>query len=161
LELIPKVLGELRKRGIQTVEFVLTLKSKDFEQHIGKQDGIYNVGPIKPDECPSLYRECDAMFLPTLAECFSASYPEAMIMEKPVITTDLGFARSICGEAALYFKAKDAEAAADQIERLLDDKKLEATLIAQGHEELKKFDSPHQRAKKYIELCANLAKVQA
>ena len=79
------------------------------------------------------------------------------MMEKPIVTTDLGFARSICGDAALYFKAKNAEAAADQIERLLDDKELRATLIAQGRKELKKFDSPQQRAEKYIELCVSMA----
>ena len=156
LELIPKVLGELRKRGIQTVEFVLTLKSKDFEQHIGKQDGIHNVGPIKPKECPALYQECDGMFLPTLAECFSASYPEAMIMEKPIVTSDLGFARSICGEAALFYEAKNAKAAADQIEKLINNKDLQANLVAKGKEQMKTFDSPQDRARKYIELCEKL-----
>ena len=156
LDIIPKVLQELNERGIHSVEFVLTLKKEDFEQHIGAQKGIYNVGPVKPEECPSLYQECDGMFLPTLAECFSASYPEAMLMRKPIVTTNLGFAKSICGEAALYFKAKDAEAAADQIERLLDDKGLREALIVQGRIELKKFDSPQQRAKKYIELCVSM-----
>ena len=157
LELIGDIVEVLEQRGRKNFEFVLTIKPEELERAFKRQEHITNVGPVPPKECPSLYRECDAMFLPTLAECFSASYPEAMIMDKPIITSDLGFARSICGEAALYFKAKDAEAAADQIERLLDEKELESTLIAQGHEELKKFDSPQERAKKYIELCALIA----
>ena len=158
LELIKEVAGILEERGRQNFEFVLTIKPEEFDHAFKGQNHIVGVGPVPPRECPSLYRECDAVFLPTLAECFSASYPEAMIMEKPIITTDLGFARSICGDAALYFKAKDANAAVDQIERLLDDKELEETLIAQGHEELKKFDSPQERAKKYIDLCVSMAK---
>ena len=161
LELISELARILEVRGRKDFEFVLTIRCEEFDRTFKGQKHIVNVGQVPPHECPSLYRECDAMFLPTLAECFSASYPEAMIMDKPIITTDLGFARSICGDAALYFKAKDAEAAADQIERLLDDKELEATLIAQGHEELKKFDSPQERAKKYIELCALMVKLQA
>ena len=160
LELIGDIVKILEQRGHKNFEFVLTIKREELGQVFKGQAHITTVGPVAPKECPSLYRECDAMFLPTLAECFSASYPEAMIMDKPIITTDLGFARSICGDAALYFKAKDAEAAADQIEILLEDKELEATLIAKGHEELKKFDSPLIRAKKYIEICASMAKAQ-
>lgn len=153
LDLIPNVLQKLRKRGINNVEFVLTLKAEDFERHIGVQEGIHNVGPVKPEECPSLYQEYDGMFLPTLAECFSASYPEAMLMEKPIVTTDLGFARSICGDAALFYEAKNAKAAAEQIERLIKDKELQQDLVAKGKKQLKTFDSPQERAKKYIELC--------
>jgi glycosyltransferase involved in cell wall biosynthesis len=158
LEIIPQVLAELKQRGIDQVEFVVTLKPEDFEQYIGKHEGIHNVGPIKPPECPSLYQECGGMFLPTLAECFSASYPEAMIMEKPIITTDLGFARSICAEAALFYEAKNALAAADQIEKLINDKELQGNLMAKGKEQLKTFDSPQERARKYIELCESLVK---
>lgn len=158
LELIPKILQELGNRGIDSVEFVLTLKTEDFERHIGAQEGILNVGPVKPEECPSLYQECDGMFLPTLAECFSASYPEAMLMEKPIVTTDLGFARSICGEAALFYEAKNAISAADQIERLIKDEELQKDLVAKGKEQLKTFDTPQERAMKYIELCERLGK---
>lgn len=157
LELIKDVAKILRERGRSEFEFVLTIKTEDFERVFKDQNHIVNIGPIPPVECPSLYRECDAMFLPTLVECFSASYPEAMIMDKPIITSDLGFAHSICGEAALYFRPKDAEAAADQIVRLLDDKQLEKELIKQGHEELKKFDSPQERANKYLKLCSTVA----
>ncbi|KAB1063543.1 glycosyltransferase [Salibacter halophilus] len=156
LEIIPKVLEILKSRGVGNVEFVLTLKEEDYQKYIGFHGQIQNVGPIKPPECPSLYSECDGMFLPTLAECFSASYPEAMIMEKPILTTDLGFARSICGDAALFYEPKNAEHAADQIERLIEDKDLQGDLIAKGKEQLKTFDSPQERAEKYINLCEKL-----
>jgi glycosyltransferase involved in cell wall biosynthesis len=64
---------------------------------------VYNLGPIPIPECASLYKECDAMFLPTLLECFSASYIEAMYMEKPIVTSDLDFAHTVCGNSALNF----------------------------------------------------------
>lgn len=157
LEILPKVLGELKERGIHNVEFVLTLKGEYFESYIDTQSGIHNVGPVKPPECPSLYAECDALFMPTLAECFSASYPEAMVMEKPIVTTDLGFARSICGEAALFYKAQDAKAAADKIEILINDPSLQAQLIAKGKQQLQSFDTPKERAEKYLHLCKALS----
>lgn len=161
LELIPKVQDELEILGIENVEFILTLEEGDFHHHIGQQKGIINVGPVPPEECPSLYKECDGMFLPTLAECFSASYPEAMIMEKPIVTTDLDFARSICGEAALFFSPQNAADAAKVIIKLIQNKILQKELIEKGKERLKHFDSPKERARKYLEICEKYAKQRA
>jgi len=160
LDLIPQVREVLRREGKIEVTFVLTLPEADFDRHFsaaGQKEGIINIGPVKPKECPSLYNECDLMFLPTLAECFSASYPEAMVMERPIITTDLGFARSICGEAALFFPPRNARAAARQIERLAADAALQEELIRKGRERLKAFDTPPQRAEKYLSICRKLA----
>lgn len=153
LELIPEILEILTQKGISNIEFILTLNEDDFKNHIGQDDRIHNVGPVPPEACPSLYNECDALFLPTLAECFSASYPEAMMMEKPIITTDLGFARSICKNAALYFSAKDATSAVECIIQLVEDKSLQEHLILEGRKQLAEFDAPKTRAKKYLELC--------
>ncbi|MHA7865531.1 glycosyltransferase family 4 protein [Flagellimonas marinaquae] len=158
LEIIPKVLSILGSKGINNIKFVLTLKKEDFENKIGAHPSIVNVGPIKPFECPSLYAECDALFLPTLAECFSASYPEAMIMEKPIITTDLGFAHNICADAAIFYKPMDAVSAADAIEKLINDNTLQNTLIKNGKKQLKSFDSPEERASKYLEVCETISK---
>lgn len=153
LERIPKIANILQERGIHHVRFILTLKNEDFEQKIEKHPYVVNVGPILPKDCPALYAACDAMLLPTLAECFSASYPEAMVMKKPIITTNLGFAKSICGDAALYFDAQNAKAAADKIVELMGNDALSRELIACGLEQLKTFDSTRQRAEKYLDLC--------
>ncbi|WP_114752696.1 glycosyltransferase [Pleomorphovibrio marinus] len=158
LELIPKVQDELEILGIDNVEFILTLEEGDFHQHIGQQRGIINVGPVPPVECPSLYRECDGMFLPTLAECFSASYPEAMIMEKPIVTTDLGFAHSICGRAALYYSPQNAAEAAKAILKLIQNEGLQKELIEKGKDQLRIFDTPKERARKYLKICEKYAK---
>jgi glycosyltransferase involved in cell wall biosynthesis len=159
LEIIKEIIPLLQKKRWNNVKFVLTLKEEDFQKYIGEHPNIINVGPLRPQECPSLYRECDAMFLPTLAECFSASYPEAMIMHKPIITTDLGFARSICGKAALYFEPMNARKAAEQIEKLCSNPWLQIDLKNKGIEELKKFDSPFNRAKKYLDICKKICKI--
>jgi glycosyltransferase involved in cell wall biosynthesis len=157
LEIIPQVVKELSKRGVTNIEFILTVSQDDFEKKISSKESIINIGPVQPEECPSLYNECDIMFLPTLAECFSASYPEAMKMEKPIITTDLGFAHSICGDAALYFEPMNPVAAADKIVMLLKDKKLWEALIKKGKQQLRQFDSAESRAQKYLDLCQQLS----
>ena len=158
LELIPAIAKILEARGINHFRFVLTLKPEEFQQYIKTHPLIINLGPVKPEACPSLYQECDGMFLPTLAECFSASYPEAMVMEKPIITTDLGFARSICGEAALYFKPKNAQDAADKFIELVQNPALIKELVNKGKKQLSKFDNARERARKYLEICEQYAK---
>ena len=40
----------------------------------------------------------------------------------------------------------------------LKDKDLQNSLIGRGKEQLKTFDSPQERARKYIELCAKISK---
>lgn len=153
LEIIPQVADLLIREGYENVKFVLTLKPQDFEKHIGSHSAIINVGPVSPQDCPTLYNECDFMFLPTLAECFSASYPEAMIMKKPIITTDMGFARSICGDAAIYFRPLDAKSSCGAILKVVFNNDLKQKLVKNGLVQLRKFDTPSERALKYISLC--------
>lgn len=159
LEIIPEVSRILKAKGYDNIKFILTLDETSFYQKVNPQgdDNIINVGPVKPEECPSLYNECDFMFLPTLAECFSASYPEAMKMEKPIVTTDLGFARSICGDAALFYEPMNAKDAANKIEQLISNIKLQLELIRKGKEQLNKFDTPRSRAEKYLKICEKIS----
>jgi len=136
----------------------VTLPETAFDKHFPNKcrDCVINTGPVKPDEGPSLYKECDALFLPTLLECFSASYPEAMAMDKPILTTDMAFSRSICGEAALYFKPADPEDAVKKIHTLINDKQLRNSLVLVGRKQLQTFDTPAERAEKYLSICESL-----
>lgn len=114
------------------------------------------IGKVDIAVCPSLYRQADIMFQPTLLECFTATYPEAMKMEVPILTTDLEFARGLCGDAALYYSPLSAEDAACKIEQLATDSALRARLVAAGKEQLRRYDSYQQRVEKLIYLLENL-----
>ena len=154
LEIIPSVIDALYKKGIDNVEFVLTLKDEDYRRVIPEKyrNRVCNAGFVEPKDAPSLYCECDVMFLPTLAECFSASYPEAMIMGLPIVTTDLEFAHSICGDAGMFFEPMNGTDAADKIKMLIDNPALYEELVAKGKKELKKFDLPTERAQKILQI---------
>lgn len=160
-EIIPEIIDVLKNRGIDNVKFILTIKKEVYNSIYNDKyhKDIITLGPVKPEECPSLYNECDIMFLPTLAECFSASYPEAMVMGKPIITTDLGFAHSICGEAALYYDPINPVSAAERIIKLMNNSGLQKELINKGKQQLKKFLSPEERAKKYLNICKEISGV--
>lgn len=158
LEIIPEIIACLPNRVSSPIEFVLTLTPDEYRAKISPSlaPEVKLVGPVPPAECPALYNECDAMFLPTLAECFSASYAEAMIMEKPIVTTDLGFARGICGPAAVYYAPADPLAAAEAIVNLATSVISQQKLRAAGKLRLRSFDTAISKTTKILGLCSEL-----
>ena len=139
------------------VRFVLTLEDKSFHAMFPtKTDRIINLGTIPQKSCPSIYKQCDALFAPTLLETFSAAYPEAMKMEKPILTSNYSFATDVCQDAALYFDPLDPEDIANKIKQLVTDKSLQKELIEKGKNRVKEFETARTRAEKYIEICENI-----
>lgn len=155
LNVIPDVIEALPPQVTERIRFVLTLPKADYEREFTSRvrDRIVNVGPVRMEDGPALYRECDALFLPTLLECFSASYVEAMAMNRPILTSDLDFARSICKSAAVYFDPMDPASIANAICSVAESDTLRHDLVRQGEEELAKFDSARTRAEKFIRIC--------
>lgn len=147
------VVKELRERYPEfKVRFVLTFDENEMPVPSDIRDSFVFVGRVDVAECPHLYEQCDIMFMPTLLECFTATYPEAMRMEKPIVTTDLEFARGLCGNAACYYSAVDPKSAAEAIYKVATDKEYAAKLVANGKEQLKSFDNYEQRADKLINI---------
>lgn len=154
LEIIGLVAKKLEALGYSNVEFIVTLKKDDFSKCFkgSMSSKIINVGPIKPKECASLYKECDALILPTLLECFSANYAEALFMKKPILTTDLSFAKTVCGDAALYFTPLNENDAVDKIIKLINDPHIRVQLIENGNLRLKNFPNAKERANLIINI---------
>lgn len=132
--------------------FVLTCKEAPFELPEKLSRHFVFIGKVDVSECPNLYKQADIMFMPTLMECFTATYPEAMRMEVPIVTTDLEFARGLCGDAACYYSAVDAKAAAEAICKVATDKEYAQKLVVAGKEQLKNFDNYEQRAEKLVKI---------
>ncbi len=148
LAIIPQVVEKLPTSIQHRIRFVLTLPDDDFTTHfpVESRGNIINIGPVPIEEGAGLYRECDAMFLPTLLECFSASYAEAMAMERPIVTSDLGFARTVCADAALYFDPMDPGDIAAKICSLVESETVRRNLAEKGKLRLPAFGSARSRA---------------
>jgi glycosyltransferase involved in cell wall biosynthesis len=69
----------------------------------GLTDIILNAGVVKMSDVPKWYKATQALLLPTLLESFSGTYIEAMHFERPIFTSNLDFAKEVCGDAAYYF----------------------------------------------------------
>jgi len=135
-------------------KFFLTIDRSEFgiSESDSLNDNIEFLGKVSIKQCPNLYSQCDFLFLPTLLECFSASYCEAMFMQKPILTSNLSFAIGICGKAASYFDMTDAEDIANKIVDLALHKDLQKQLIENGLKQLKTFDTANVRAQKYLQI---------
>lgn len=130
--------------------FVLTCSESAMPVPPPLQHHFVFVGKVDVSECPNLYEQADIMFMPTLMECFTATYPEAMRMEVPIVTTNLEFAHGLCGDAACYYSAIDPKAAAEAIYRVATDKAYVKQLTEAGKRQLLTYDNYEQRADKLI-----------
>jgi glycosyltransferase involved in cell wall biosynthesis len=155
LQIIPKVIAYLNQKHKDfKFRFVVTLKEGELGQNLEEiiNKNIVYLGKTNINKCPVLYYQSDAIFLPTLLECFTATYPEAMRMKKPILTSNLNFATSLCEDAAVYFEPLDAKNIGDAIYQIATNSDRRERLIKNGEEQLKKYDTYATRAEKYIEI---------
>jgi len=103
------------------------------------QEHIVNVGLLKQEELAGYFYNSDALFFPTPLESFSGTYLEAMHFECPIITSDIDFARYICGDAAVYFDFWDIDNISEKICTVRDGAQLRQKLVADGKERVSRF----------------------
>jgi hypothetical protein len=61
------------------------------------------VDKLEPEEVLNVYRTADALLFLSLSESFGFPLIEAMWIGLPIICPDLPYARTLCGEQAIYF----------------------------------------------------------
>ncbi|MFS1984180.1 glycosyltransferase [Vibrio breoganii] len=136
-----------------TAKFIVTLPNEVYDSKSFQfKKYTYNVGPVLPEQCPYIYEEAGALFLPTLLETFSASYPEAMVMNVPILTSDLDFARDICKDSAIYFDPSDSYDIADKIYNLASDDSLRLNKIRKAKNLLSTMPNSSQRLQQILNI---------
>jgi glycosyltransferase involved in cell wall biosynthesis len=90
-----------------------------------------------------LYLNCKAYVFASLSEGFGLPPLEAMTYGAPVVASNASCIPEICGEAGYYFDALDPKDMAKKINKVLDDETLRKQLVANGHEQVKKFSWEH------------------
>ncbi len=140
LTIVPSVAYELTHRTTVPFEFTLTLppsspawsRIRREAAERGVSTHVRTVGSVPHQQFAGLYRNADAVFLPTLLECSTAVYPESMAAKVPVVTSDLDFSREACGDAALYFRPESPAEGAAVLAALIADTNLRQRLIEEG-----------------------------
>ena len=103
---------------------------------LGVADALVNLGPLSMNALAEAYRRASLVFLPTLREASTAVYPEAFHFRRPLVTSDIDFARELCGNAALFAPPLDPAALAGRIAEIADDRAVAQRLIEAGSRRL-------------------------
>ncbi len=123
-------------------------------------DIIINVGPVSSTHIPSLYKQSDALLIPTLLESFSGTYAEAMYHKIPILTSDMDFASDVCGDAALYFDPLQVNSILNTINQIFKNEKLRLKKTNTANERLNNMTNWNQTFNKIestlFEMATNL-----
>lgn len=147
-DIIPDVLLELKKRGVEKVRFHTTIPEDDpmwrliysklSVNHLEQK--VVNYGRVSQAELAQMYRKCSYCFLPTLLEVFSASTIEAMFFGLKIVATDFPFNREVLGDSCLYYEPMNAADAAIKIMNLIDNKAMQDDLSMKMKSHLTLYD---------------------
>lgn len=147
LEIIGEVSARIHAKGLP-YKFVVTLDptaSTETARFLSSiqwaiDAGIVeNRGVVATEQLPALFANSDALFLPTLLESFSTTYVEAMRFGLPILTSDRGFAHSVCQSAALYFDPLSVDEVEAAITSLASSPAVAHSLVVAGRKRLSTF----------------------
>lgn len=158
LQIIPQIINILKEQFYwNDFRFILTVKKEEMGFDDETNNFIKYLGTIPVESIPNVYEQSDAVFIPTLLEIFSTTYLEAMFMKKPIIASDMSFARDICGNSAIYCEPLNAQNYAESLNLLRENIQFKNEMIQLGTLKLKQYGSSIDRTRKYLEIIRRFA----
>jgi Glycosyltransferase len=157
LEIFIPLAEEIKKRGLN-YKIIITIdesqhrKVKPFLSLIkdcGLDDIIINIGPVKVENAPSLYEQCNGLLMPSLIETYCNPYVESMYHKRLILTSDMDFSREVCGDAAIYFNPLNPLSILEAIETAYSSDILREEKIRQGNMKIEKLHSWNELVKMY------------
>jgi glycosyltransferase involved in cell wall biosynthesis len=128
---------------------------------LGVADRLITLGVVRIEALSRAYHEATAVYLPTLREISTAVYPESFFFRRPLVTSDLDFARELCGEAALFVPPLDPQATAARLIELAVSPALSARLVAGGERQLvSAYPTPEEKFRLQLDLIAKVSSGQ-
>ena len=108
-------------------------------------------GRVSLRQIIDIYRDAHLCYMPSLLETFSATYPEAMALGRPIVTNDLDFARANCGNAAVFAAPNNADAHADAILGLLQSSSDWDACVERGRARLAELPDARRKYELYVQ----------
>jgi glycosyltransferase involved in cell wall biosynthesis len=109
---------------------------EDVARALGVSDRVHFAGELPPDRIGGFLRALDIFVFPSLAESFGLAAVEAAQAGVPVVANDLEVLHEVLAvdgsPCALFVDARDTNAFAAAVQRLLDDVELRTVLTSRG-----------------------------
>jgi glycosyltransferase involved in cell wall biosynthesis len=118
-------------------------------------DLIAELGAIPYRQLHHLYARADVYVSPAYAETFAHPLVEAMSGCLPVVASDIGVHREICGEAGMYFPRFSPERIADSLAQIVSMPEMVRRMKSAGTERARDF-SWRMHVEEILRLCARL-----
>ncbi|HWG09817.1 MAG TPA: glycosyltransferase family 4 protein [Solirubrobacteraceae bacterium] len=164
-----EALGTLRREGIDAqlllvgaAKFVARATRFDNERYVaglhelaareGVQDRVAWLG--EREDIPALIRALDVLLLPSWEEPFGRALIEAMALEVPVVSTDVGGPREIVrdGREGFLLPPREPRRWAEAISRLQQSPKLAAEMGAAGRERAREMFTTERHARAMLDI---------
>lgn len=130
-------------------------RAADLVRSLGVSDLIVELGAVPYQQLHQVYRQADAYITPAYTETFAHPLVEAMASGIPVIASDLAVHREICGNAARYFPAFDAETLARTVADVAQSGEIASSLAQAGVARSTQF-SWKSHVQQILQLCKGL-----
>ena len=144
-----RAVSESQKKQNETINLVLVGSSKancknyknvmDLAKKLGIKNRIFHLGYVSDEEIVALYKKSIALIFPTLIGPTSIPPVEAMVLETPVLCSNLFSMPEQIGDAGLLFNPFDTQDIADKIHKIYANKKLRQELVYNGRKRAQEF----------------------
>lgn len=157
--LIPSIARAL-KDNFKNFHVLLTAPNDNCKIHRAFEDELVKhdvssfvsvVGQVPKDKLRDLYYQVDVVLLLSKLESFSNNIIESWCYGKPIIVAREEWAKSICGDAAVYVERDSVPEIAEAILEIFNNENLRNLVIAKGHQAVKDYPTIHERIKQELE----------
>ena len=139
-----RIIGDGPERG------VLEKQARDLKV----QDRVEFIGALPQAELPRYYAECSVFVLPSIREGMGLVLAEALLCGAPVIAANSGGVTDIVkdGETGLLVPERDAQAIANAITRILNDRALATRLVENGYKFVQERYTQERVAEQFVKV---------
>jgi glycosyltransferase involved in cell wall biosynthesis len=158
MDQIPFILRELYNRSVFDVTFIMTVSRDhplsvellEVAKNFGVEENILFTDSVKPSDVPYLYSKIDAVLLLSTLESFSNNIIESWTFKKPLLISNLEWAKAICNESAIYVDPFNPKHVANEIMQLKSMEDLYFKMVQKGLKEIESYPSPEEKVLEQI-----------
>ena len=143
---VADAVGKLRRSGYPvSISFVGPIYGgfDKLSKMITKWDPDFSymeyIGSVEHSQMPRVYQKADAFVFASSCEAFPQILIEAMSAGLPIACSNIGAAREILGDGAIYFDPKDPMAIFSALKTLLDNHELRNALAVANFEKARQY----------------------